>query len=208
MNWFRKAVSSTVYWGPVLGLLCLGSGCLTTEPSAPLQHTAPAANAAKDDSPDFLRVGDAVSISFTGVPNPPAKFEGRIRDDGKIYLQYINEIQAAGKTATQLEDTIRTNYVPAYFRRLTVKVNTEGRFFVVEGEVKLANRYVYSGPTTVLSAVATAGGFTDFAKKTKVQVIRVDGHIDTINCQKAKRKPKLDLPVYPGDIILIPRRVF
>jgi len=57
-----------------------------------------------------------------------------------------------------------------------------------------------------LKAVSSAGGFTDFAKKTTVTVTRLDGTIFTINCNRAAEKPELDLPVYPGDRVNVARR--
>jgi protein involved in polysaccharide export with SLBB domain len=52
-----------------------------------------------------------------------------------------------------------------------------------------------------------AGGVTDFAKRTKVQLTRVNGQRITVNYDKALRKPELDPPVYPGDRIYVARRV-
>ena len=60
---------------------------------------------------------------------------------------------------------------------------------------------------TVLKAIQSASDFTDFAKKKKVQLTRSNGRKkETINCEKARQDPKLDLPIYPGDNIYVPRR--
>ena len=66
----------------------------------------------------------------------------------------------------------------------------------------------YLKEMTVLKAIATAGDFTDFAKKTKVQVTRADGRKINVNCVKAQRDPKLDVPVFPDDTVFVPRRYF
>jgi protein involved in polysaccharide export with SLBB domain len=221
MNWLRNTVAPVVYSGAAMLGLFLSCGCVTTDTPSSNGAAPPHATPGKSSpipasntgggpgSPDLLRAGDAVSIVFSGVEHPPDKFDGRIRDDGKILLSMLPQpVQASGRTAAQLQDAIHDLYVPDYFNRLTVNVNTEGRYFVVEGEVKQANRYVYSGPTTVLQAIATANGFTDFAKRTQVQVIRVTGKSEIVNCNKAKRNPKLDLPIYAGDLIVVPRRYF
>ena len=47
-------------------------------------------------------------------------------------------------------------------------------------------------------AIASAGGFTDFANKKKVRLTRVDGRTQIVNCVKALENPSLDLEVYPG----------
>ena len=77
-----------------------------------------------------------------------------------------------------------------------------------DGEVKVPGRHAYSGRMTVTKAIASAGYFTDFARKTKVRLIRVNGKKETIDCVKAEREPSLDLLVYPGDSIHVPRRLF
>lgn len=158
-------------------------------------------------STGYLRVDDMVTVAFSGVANPPEKHEERIKEDGTVTLQLVGPIKAEGKTAGQLQEMIQALYVPKYFRRLTVTVLTENRFFFVSGEVKLPSRIAYVGEMSVLKAIASAGGFTDFAKKTKVQLSRPDGKVVTVNCTQALEDPSLDLPVSPGDKIHVPRRL-
>jgi polysaccharide export outer membrane protein len=161
-----------------------------------------------NESSDALRVGEFILIEFSGVDNPPARHEERIKLDGRITLPSIGPIEAAGHTRGELEDIIRNLYVPRFYRQLTVIVRNEGRFFYVGGQVRNPNRYEYLREMTVLKAIATAGDFTDFAKKTKVLVTRADGRKLTVNCIKAIRDQKLDLPLYPDDSIFVPRRYF
>jgi protein involved in polysaccharide export with SLBB domain len=66
----------------------------------------------------------------------------------------------------------------------------------------------YTGQITVTRAIATAGGFSPFANRRNVRIYRSDGTYSTINCTKALQNPKLDLPVYPGDKILVRRRIW
>jgi len=117
---------------------------------------------------------------------------------------------AAGKTIGQLQEELQKLYVPDYFTRaLTVTVATEERWFFVGGDVRNPNRYLYSGQMTVLKAVQTAGGFTEFAKRSRVQITRADGRKETpVNCDKAVKNPKLDLAIFPGDQIFVDRRKF
>ncbi|MBU6400962.1 MAG: polysaccharide export protein [Verrucomicrobia bacterium] len=216
MTWFRNTVAPFVCPSAAILLWFFGCGCVGLGPASTARAqtaptaahpTAAAAAPSPAENPDLLRVGDAVLITFSGVEMPPDKFDGRIRDDGNIVLPLVNPVRAAGKTASQLQDEIHDLYVPKYFNRLTVSVNTEGRYFFVQGEVKRPDRYVYSGQMTVLKAISAAGDFTDFAKRTRVRVIRVNGKIDIVNCNRAKRNPKLDLAIFPGDIIVAPRRI-
>lgn len=165
--------------------------------------------ATSDGSSDLLHPGDALVINFSGVTEPPAGQQDRIREDGKITLPYIGDVQAAGKTRSELQKEITERYVPKYFTRLNVTVNADIRYIYVSGEVKIESRHVYMGGMTVLRAVATAGGFTDFANIKRVQLLRAGARAPIeINCDKARQQSDLDPAVYPDDKIFVPRRVF
>ena len=81
-------------------------------------------------------------------------------------------------------------------------------WYYVDGEVKQASRQNYISRLTVLKAIASAGGFTDFANKKKVKLTRVDGRTQTVNCNKALENPSLDPEIYPGDTVHVPRRLW
>jgi polysaccharide export outer membrane protein len=131
-----------------------------------------------------------------------------IKEDGTITMSSIGHVQAAGKTAGELQNEIYNLYVPKYYRHLTVTVNTGDRVYYVTGEVKSPGRQLYVGQMTVTKAITTAGDFTDFANHTKVRLIRSNGQTIKVNCDKALQDPSLDLPVYPNDQIQVPRRIF
>jgi polysaccharide export outer membrane protein len=195
-------LSGRMVWVWLLVLMLTGAGCATTG-----TNTGPATGAGKPEAnPDILRIGDLVGVTFQGAPDL-TNHEERIKEDGTITLKHIGSIKAAGMTVGGLQRDIHTAYVPKYYPNLVVTVRAEDRFFFVDGEVKVPNRYVYSGQQTVLRAIATAQGFTDFAAKDRVELTRVDGQKFVVDCKKAQRKPELDLPVYPGDRVMVPRRV-
>ncbi len=159
---------------------------------------------------ELLRPGDPIVVTFSDLPNPTYPFEERVKDDGTITLLLNQTFTAAGKTRGDLEKEIRARYVPKLYVNLTVTVKPqEGtRFYFVGGEVKMPGRQVYLSRLTVIKAIQSAGDFNDFAKKTKVQLTRVDGRTFIINVPKALQDPKLDLEVFPGDKIHVPRRIF
>jgi protein involved in polysaccharide export with SLBB domain len=82
------------------------------------------------------------------------------------------------------------------------------QFYFVGGQVKAPNRYPYAGPTTVTKAIQSAGDFTDFANKKKIKLTRPNGTSSIIDWFKAQEDPRLDLPVFPGDKIHVPQRIF
>lgn len=159
---------------------------------------------------DTLRVGDPLTIMFADVPplSPMREQQVRIPDSGIITLPYNVRVQAAGRTTGQLEKDIRDAYVPSYFVNLTAIVRPEERTYIVDGEVKNPGQKPYTGEVTVLRAIGAAGGFTDFAKRTKIQLRRQNGQKFIINYNKAIDKPELDLPVYPNDHLIVTRSIF
>ncbi len=97
-----------------------------------------------------------------------------VRSDGRISLPLIGEIQAGGRTAKQLETEISsklTDYISE--PEVTVIVQEiKSQKFNVLGMVMKPGSYPLADATTVLDAIAMAGGFRDFAKRKDVYVLR------------------------------------
>jgi polysaccharide biosynthesis/export protein len=97
-----------------------------------------------------------------------------VRSDGQISLPLVGEIQAGGRTAKQLETEITaklTDYISE--PEVTVIVQEiKSQKFNVLGMVMKPGSYMLTDPTTVLDAIAMAGGFRDFAKQKDVYVLR------------------------------------
>ncbi|MGA8041295.1 MAG: polysaccharide biosynthesis/export family protein, partial [Terracidiphilus sp.] len=97
-----------------------------------------------------------------------------VRSDGKISLPLVGELQAAGRTPLELEIEIG-NRLKSYITAPEVTVMVQelnSRKFNILGEVNKPGSYPLAAPTTVMDAIATAGGFRDFAKKKGVYVLR------------------------------------
>jgi polysaccharide export outer membrane protein len=183
-----------------------------TQVAAPVASPIAVSTAASGSGPEaeVLRVGDSLTIIFTDTPVNIPNFDEKIREDGTIKLTLDKTFKAAGKTPGDLEKEIRACYVPNYYKYMTVTVKQQAdtRWYYVNGEVKSPNRQIYAGRITVLKAIASVGGFTDFANKKKVRLTRVDGRTQVVNCIKALDNPSLDPEVYPGDTIHVPRRLW
>jgi protein involved in polysaccharide export with SLBB domain len=221
-------------WGVLCGLLLMGmllAGCKTASADpglagvgggegtnllgSPLATNSaaasvPSSGSHSNDSVDVIRVQDSLVITLTDTPLLLQPFEDRVKDDGKITLTQNQKFDVIGKNRGELETEIYNRYVPRFFKTMTVSVRkTENtQFYYVGGEVKMPNRQIYLSRITVLKAIQSAQWFTDYANKAKVQLTRADGRIFTINCKKALRNPKLDLEVFPGDTITVPRRTW
>ena len=117
-------------------------------------------------------------------------------------------VKAAEKTPFQLQQDIRKEFVPRYYKILTVTVRPEDRFFFVGGEVRTPSRQPYYSDMSVLRAIDTAGGFTDFANKKNIELRRSGGLRVRINWNDAIRDAKLDPLVYPNDQIVVHKKAF
>ena len=135
-----------------------------------------------------------------------------VRPDGKITLPLIGEIQASGMTPLQLQDDIRQR-LKAFLANpeVTVIVNDpRSQHFNIVGEVARPGTYPLSQSTTVLDAISAAGGFRDFAKQTKIYVLRAvsDGKEVRLAFNykvviKGK-KPESNIMLKAGDTIVVP----
>ncbi len=97
-----------------------------------------------------------------------------VRSDGNITLPLIGTVKAAGRTTSQLEEAIaaklRTYIHHPIVTVMVLKMNS--RKFNILGRVVKPGSYPLLASTTVLDAIADAGGFTDFAKRKRVYVLR------------------------------------
>jgi polysaccharide export outer membrane protein len=184
-----------------------GSQVAATSPSvAPNSGTGTSA-----ESYEIIQPGNVLLITFGDLPPPPPPaMDQRVRDDGTITLLYNQVFHAVGKRTGDLEKEIHDFYVPKYFINLTVtvRISSDTRSYYVDGEVRVPSKYPYTASITVSKAIAAAGGFTDFANKRKVQLIRPKGKKQIINYNKVLDHPELDPQVFPEDRIHVPRRIF
>jgi protein involved in polysaccharide export with SLBB domain len=168
----------------------------------PKTATLPAADVAR------FRVGDTVVVAFSGAPDSIADHEEAIKEDGNITLDLVGKIHALGKTTGQLQSEIQNDYVPTFYRRLTVTVKSSAdRVYYVGGEVRAPGPKEYLGDTTVTKAIQASGDFTDFAKH-KVWLNRADGQRIHVDCDAALKNPAEDPPVYPGDQIVVEKGIW
>ncbi len=90
---------------------------------------------------------------------------------------------------------------------------TEGRFINIMGEVKNPGNYDYRLGYTVLNVILEAGGFTEYAAKNKVKVIKKSGDKQKIVIAKLddlikKGRMEEDILLNPGDLIIVPQSLF
>jgi polysaccharide export outer membrane protein len=135
-----------------------------------------------------------------------------VRSDGRISLPLVGEVQATGQTPLQLENTLKERLQP-YLTQPEVTVivqQVNSQKFNILGRVARPGSYPLSNPTTVLDAIALAGGCREFAKQKSIYVLRIgaDGSKSRIpfNYQDVIKGKNLDQNVrlQPHDTIVVP----
>ena len=138
-----------------------------------------------------------------------------VRPDGKISLPLLNDVQAAGLTPTQLRETVTralTAFVPQPEVSVIVREVHSVKVTVI-GHVKVPGRYELKSRATVLDLLAMAGGFTDYAARDSIVVLRQEGtstrripfEFDKLTAKSgSKTVGQENFCVAPGDIILVP----
>ena len=195
--------------GLLLAVVLFAAGCETTRPQPVNLGGGTSEVPLPVNSADSLEPGNQITITFSGLSTIPVPYICRIREDGTISPPYLkNPVTAAGKTIGELESELEQAYVPDIYKTINVTIKTADRFFYVGGEVRQPSRQIFIGRITVTQAIQSAGDFTDFADQRSVRVIRASGEVDIVDCKAALDDPTKDLTVYPGDNIVVERRLF
>jgi len=199
-------------------LACLAIAALAVGssevPAAGTPATPPAAAAAV--STDYL-IGPGDKIQIYVWQNPDLSVTVPVRQDGKVSTPLVEDMQAAGKTASILARDIE-KVLSEYVRSPKVNVfvlDAVSAFSQVKvtGQVKTPQALPYHDGMRVLDAVLAAGGLTDFAAGNRARVVRtVDGKQQEIKVRLNKLLDGGDMSqniaLLPGDVLLIPQSRF
>jgi len=172
-----------------------------------------------------LRVGDAVSFQILedrvlGIQETPVNLV--VTDSGEIDVTYIGRVMAVGKTSKELAADLKTALEKEYYKKATVVLSLNvatrilGRVYIW-GQVRNqgALDMQINENLTAGNAILRAGGFGDFASKTKVKVVRAatgpHGEKQTFNLNMEdileNGKIEKDILLQPNDLIIVPTRL-
>ncbi|HJZ64159.1 MAG TPA: polysaccharide biosynthesis/export family protein [Candidatus Acidoferrum sp.] len=134
-----------------------------------------------------------------------------VRPDGKITLPLLNDVQAAGMTAMQLAALLRDSFSKYLTNpQVTVTVTEiNSRRVYITGEVVRAGALPLLPGMTVLQALSSSGGFTQFAKTKNIYVLRTEEGKQVKHPFNYKEVVKGNLQdqnilLQPGDVIVVP----
>jgi polysaccharide biosynthesis/export protein len=216
----REFLGYLMRWLGSLAATLLLSPAMAADPPA-RAASAGAQEAAQDAAaaavaPDYrIGPGDTLKVSVFQNDNLTATLP--VRPDGKISTPLVEDMVAVGKTPSQLARDIEKSlaeYIksPKVSVVVTVALSIYSQVKVI-GQVKTPESLPFREGMTVLDAVLAVGGLGQFAAGNRAQLIRTE------NGKQTEIKVKLDsllnngdmkqnLPLRPGDVLVVPETRF
>jgi polysaccharide export outer membrane protein len=184
--------------------LALALACAAPAPPPPEFEAQPKEGAYVIGAADRLRIDvwQNDKVSLADVP---------VRPDGKITIPLLDDVQAAGLTTDELK-AVLTQELSEFIQNPTVTVVVlaplSKRAYVL-GEVRSPGPISLSAEMRVLDAITAAGGFSAFAKRSSVRVLRyVDGkeleYRFDYDAYVAGDAPGTNVVLRPSDTVLVP----
>lgn len=195
-------------------LPCLSCYCQSSAPAAkPAQVAAPVpaapSPAAKTDSDTYV-IGASDVLTVTVWNQPTLSGTILVRPDGMITVALIGDVQASGMTPLQLADQIARK-LKKYYTDPNVSVvvsQIHSKVVYLLGEVEKRGPVEMTPGMTLLNAIASAGGLTDYANTKKIYILRDKAgkheRIPVHYKEALKGDSEFNLVLEPGDTIVVP----
>ena len=214
---FKGALRQTVFLFGVVAPCAVWAQALpaNTKADAPVAVAAVnqsvSAEVSKPHDDSFvIGANDVLAINVWKEPDVSRSVP--VRSDGKISLPLAGEIQASGLTPLKLEQDIASK-LQSYISEPEVTVIVQqinSQKFNILGMVSKPGSYSLTNSSTVLDAIAAAGGFRDFAKQKSIYVLRRNRNgtesrlpFNYKDVVKGKN-PDQNVKLQPNDTIVIP----
>ena len=157
------------------------------------------------------KIGPSDLLDIQVWNEPDVSKQVRVLIDGTIVLPLVGQINAAGLTPSQLSESLKkklSEYIAEPEVTVMVLEGKYNRYFIV-GQIQNPGEYYIDYPISILQAIARAGGFQEWAKKSKIFVIRqtksgeerIEFNYDEF--VKGDKKVK-NIEIVSGDTIIIP----
>ena len=171
----------------------------------------------KQETGDYvIGAGDALQINVWR--NPELSLNVTVRPDGKISLPLIEDLPVAGKTPTQMARDVEKQ-LSQYVQNPIVTILVNGfvgplsRQIRVVGEATKPQALPYRADMTALDVMIAVGGLTDFAAGNRAIIVRmVEGKTKTYRVKLddlvKDGDVRANVPMLPGDILMIPQTRF
>ena len=200
-------------WRQVLALLI---GCFAIGSHAGAQDAQDAQDAGTESAEYLIGPGDTLQVFVWGQPELSVTVP--VRPDGRVTTPLIKDIQAVGKTPTQLSDEME-KILSEFIRNPEVNVivqgfvGTFGNQIRVLGQASRPRAVPYRDKMTLLDVMVEVGGLTRFAAGNRTRVVRmVNGESREIRVRLDdllnRGKIKENMVMSPGDVVIIPEAIF
>jgi len=163
----------------------------------------------KNDDTYIIGAGDVLAITVWREPSISGTYP--VRPDGKITFPLINDIKAQGLTPLKMKEELEKRLKDFIANPIVTvgvqEVNSKNIFIL--GKVNQPGRYPLLNPTTVLQAIAQAGGLAEWAEGDEIVILRTEGgkqekiEFDYDEVSKGKRLEQ-NIFLKPGDTIIVP----
>lgn len=167
------------------------------------------ATAAGTPGSEGYRVGPLDVLDVTVFKVEDLSKTVQVSESGKFGFPLVGEVQAGGRTVSEIEKDLATKLGGNYLRNPQVTVLVKeynSHRITVEGAVKKAGVYPMQGPMSLLQAIATAGGLDEVSDGSIMLFRRIDGQTAvarfSMNDLRAQRAD--DPALQAGDIVMVP----
>ena len=202
---------SLLFLSGAAGML-LAAGC-ADKPGGPIPYSV--SNFGQPDAPTVASLGagyriapmDTVSVKVFKMPDLSGDYEVDLT--GQLSMPLIGNVGAADLTTAQLDDALTRRLGEKYLENPDVSValkSSSRRSVTVDGAVNRSGSFPVNGPTTLMQAVALAGGTSPDANARRVAIFRTIGgqrQAAAFDLTSIRRGENPDPEVYAGDIIVI-----
>ncbi len=156
------------------------------------------------------RVGpfDKLTIDVFGSADLSNR-EVQVDASGRITFPLIGTIEVAGKTPGEIGDTMASLFRGRFIKNPQVTVNLKeivSQTVTIGGEVKKPGVYPIVGKMTLMTAIASAEGWTDISNKGNVVVFRTVGKTEfaaVYNVKAIERGTYSDPEIFANDIVMV-----
>jgi polysaccharide export outer membrane protein len=164
--------------------------------------------ASEEQNKYVIGAGDLIEVIVW--KNEDLSGEFRVRPDGKFSMSLIGDVIASGKTTDEINMQVVSQlkkFIDSPYVSTIVREASSNRVYIL-GEVVTPGVYTIEGSLTVLQALALAGGFTEFAKRDRIVLVRGTGENQknfNLNYREMLTTPgdKYNMPIQRGDTLVV-----
>jgi polysaccharide export outer membrane protein len=159
------------------------------------------------DRPSLIGPLDTIQVDIFNIPDLTRELQ--VDASGRIAMPLIGAVDARGKTAAELGQAIEAALRGRYVRKPEVTVNIKSsvsQVVTIDGQVVEPGLYPVTNQMTLIRAIASAKGFSEFAKQDDVVILRtVNGRrmAGLYNVAAIQRGAYEDPAIYANDVVVV-----